>query len=199
MDDRKAIKEIFAQQGPILTTKVLRENGFYNQKLQKLIEDGTIEQIRRGYYQLIDENSFSDVRIITSLFPDGVLCMESALDYYGYTERTPDSWQIAVDGKTSRTRFRIPYPAITPHFIASSKFTIGISRGEIEGTEIRVYDRERTICDCLTHRNKMDAEVFNDAIRNYLNDANRKESVLASYAPKLRVERKVMEILGIWL
>ena len=199
MDDREAIKRIFDRHGHILTTKVLRENGFYNQKLQKLIEDGTIEQIRRGYYQLIDENSFSDVRIITSLFPDGVLCMESALDYYGYTERTPDSWQIAVDGKTSRTRFRIPYPAITPHFIASSKFTIGISRGEIEGTEIRVYDRERTICDCLTHRNKMDSEVFNDAIRNYLNDANRKESVLASYAPKLRVERKVMEILGIWL
>ena len=62
-----------------------------------------------------------------------------------------------------------------------------------------MYDRERTICDCLTHRNKMDAEVFNNAIRNYLNDANRKESVLAAYAPKLRVERKVMEILGIWL
>ena len=81
MDDRKAIKEIFAQQGPILTTMVLRENGFYNQKLQKLIRNSTIEQIRRGYYQLIDENSFSDVRIITSLFPDGVLCMESALDY----------------------------------------------------------------------------------------------------------------------
>ena len=174
---------------------MLRENGFYNQKLQKLIRDGTIEQIRRGYYQLIDENSFSDVRIITSLFPDGVLCMESALDYYGYTERTPDSWLIAVDEKTSRTRFRIAYPAISPHFVASSKFNIGISQGEIEGTEIRVYDRERTICDCLTHRNKMDAEVFNDAIRNYLNDANRKESVLAAYAPKLRVERKVMEIL----
>ena len=199
MDDSEAIKIIFNQHGHILTTKVLRENGFYNQKLQKLIKNGTIEQIRRGYYQLIDENSFSDVRIITSLFPDGVLCMESALDYYGYTERTPDSWQIAVDEKTSRTRFRISYPAITPHFVASSKFNIGISRGEIEGTEIHIYDRERTICDCLTHRKKMDAEVFNDAIRNYLNDANRKEAVLAAYAPKLRVERKVMEILGIWL
>ena len=38
-----------------------------------------------------------------------------------------------------------------------------------------------------------------NAIRNYLNDVNRKEVVLAAYAPKLRVERKVMEILGIWL
>ena len=81
MDDSEAIKIIFNQHGHILTTKVLREKGFYNQKLQKLIKNDTIEQIRRGYYQLIDENSFSDVRIITSLFPDGVLCMESALDY----------------------------------------------------------------------------------------------------------------------
>ena len=199
MDDKEEIKKIFHQHGDILTTKVLRENGFYNQKLRKLMENGSIEQVRRGYYQLIEENAFSDVRIIASLFPDGVLCMESALDYYGYTERTPDAWQIAVDEKTARGRFRIPYPSVHPHFTKSDKFGIGISRGKIEDTEIAVYDRERTICDCLLHRKKMDAEVFNDAVRGYLNDTNRNEAKLANYAPKLRVEKKVKEILGIWL
>ena len=199
MDDSEAIKELFNQHGSILTTRVLRENGFYNQKLQKLIKDGTIEQIRRGYYQLADEDAFSEVRIIASLFPDGVLCMESALDYYGYTQRTPDAWHIAVDEKTARARFQIKYPSVHPHFITAEKFRIGITQGRIENTEIAVYDRERTICDCLYHRNKMDAEVYNDAIRGYLNDENRNEARLADYASRLRVEKKVKEILGIWL
>ena len=42
-----------------------------------------------------------------ALFPDGVHCMESALDYYGYTDRTPSAWNLAVDSKSTRTRFYI--------------------------------------------------------------------------------------------
>lgn len=64
---------------------------------------------------------------------------------------------------------------------------------------MRIYNRERTICDCLTHRNKMDAEIFNSAIRSYLKDPQRNESRLGKYAATLRVQRKVREVLGIWL
>ena len=46
---------------------------------------------------------------------------------------------------------------------------------------------------------KIDTEVFNQAIQGYLKDTNKRESVLAEYAPMLRVERKVREVLGIWL
>ena len=199
MNDRKAIKRVFDENGEVVRTKVLRENGFYNQKLQKLMEDGVIERVRRGYYQYMDGDAYSEIPILVSLFPDGVLCMESALDYYCYTQRTPSAWQIAVDEKTTRTRFRISYPRVKPHFVASSKFAIGITEVEIEGTKIRIYDRERTICDCLLHRNKMDAEVFNEAVQSYLKDEKRSTSVLAEYASKLRVARKVKEVLGVWL
>ena len=87
--------------------------GYYYQKIQELLEKGEIEQIRRGYYQYIDDDSYSDISILKALFPDGVLCRESALDYYGYTERTPSAWHIAVDRQTSRRRFQIDYPSIS--------------------------------------------------------------------------------------
>jgi hypothetical protein len=45
----------------------------------------------------------------------------------------------------------------------------------------------------------MDAEVFNSAVRSYLRDSNRNEAHLALYAQKLCVEKKVREVLGIWL
>ena len=199
MNNIESIKKIFDMNGGIVKTDLLRKNGLYHQKIQKLINDGIIEQIRRGYYQYIDEQSFSEIPVLVSLFPDGVICMESALDYYGYTQRTPDSWHIAVDEKTSRTRFRISSPIVKPHFVSSNKFSIGITHGVIEGTGIKVYDRERTICDCLLHRNKIDPEVFNQAIQNYLKDNNRNINQLAKYAPILHVERKVKEVLGIWL
>ena len=199
MDDSISIKRVFDANGGVVRTSTLREFGIYNQKLKKLIEEGIIEQIKRGYYQYIDDEFYSEIPLLVSLFPDGVLCMESALDYYGYTDRTPSAWHIAVDDKTARSIFRISYPIVKPHFIVSSKFGIGITEVEIEGTEIKVYDRERTICDCLLHRKKLDAEVFNNAIQSYIKDPERDPAKLAKYAPLLHVEKKVREVLEIWL
>ncbi|HJA71525.1 MAG TPA: type IV toxin-antitoxin system AbiEi family antitoxin domain-containing protein [Candidatus Lachnoclostridium stercoravium] len=195
----KELQDLFASHGGILKTSELLQCGCYYRKIQELINDGEIEQVRRGYYQRIDDNSYSEVAVIVRLFPDAVLCMESALDYYGYTERTPSSWNLAVLDSSSRRRFNISWPIVKPHFISESKFPVGIVEAEIEGTNMRIYDRERTICDCLTHRNKMNAEVFNNAIRGYLKDPRRKESRLGMYAAALRVQRKVREVLGIWL
>ncbi len=193
------LKDIFLAHGGILRTKDLNQCGYYNQKIQKLLETGEIEQIRRGYYQYMDDNAYSEAIIIAALFPDGVICMESALDFYGYSEKTPSAWHIAVESKTSRRRFHISYPIVKPHFITAARFSIGITEADIEGTKLLIYDRERTICDCLLHRNKMEAEVFADAVRSYLADVKRNEGRLGKYANELHVQKKVREILGIWL
>jgi predicted transcriptional regulator of viral defense system len=193
------IEAIFKAHGGIMRTKELQNSGIYYKKLQQMIAAGQIEQIRRGYYQYIDENAFAEAPLIAKLFPDGVVCRESALEYYGYTDRTPSAWNIAVRADSARMRFKIDYPVVKPHFIEPSRFVIGITHTLMDGTNIKIYDRDRTICDCLLHRNKMDAEVFNSAVRNYLRDSNRNEAHLALYAQKLRVEKKVREVLGIWL
>lgn len=199
MNEMQVLRKLVQEHHGMLRSSILRDNGFNSHKIRRLVQDGTLTLVRRGFYQLAEAESYSDIPILVSLFPDGVLCMESALDYYGYTDRTPSAWQIAVDRNTARSRFRIDYPFVQPHFITSAKFPIGISTAEIEGTNIRIYDRERTICDCLLHRNKMDAEVFQSAVRAYLKDSQRQTAILADYAAKLRVEKKVREVLGIWL
>lgn len=193
------IENLFQKHGGIMQTKALTNNGIGYRKIQQLLKGGVIEQLRRGYYQYIDEKSFSDLSAITTLFPDGVLCLESALDHYGYTDRTPSAWHIAVDVKTGRTRFKINYPIVKPHFIDSKKFQIGITESEADGFCIRVYDRERTICDCLLHKNKMESEVFNNAIKAYIDDPEKNKARLGEYAGQLRVEKKMREVIGIWL
>ena len=37
-------------------------------------------------------------------------------------------------------------------------------------TKVRIYDRDRTICDVLKNMSKMDKEIFNKAIQGYVND-----------------------------
>ena len=196
---QNSLEMLFEKHGGVMRTCELNEAGYYYKKIQQLVESGHIEQIRRGYYQYVGEDSYSDIPTITALFPDGVICMESALDYYGYTDRTPSAWHLAVDSKSTRTRFYIEYPVVKPHFIKEERYPVGIDTGEIDGIGVKVYDRERTICDLLLHRNKVDGEVFNTAIQRYIKDPNKKKSRLMKYAKMLHVERKVREVLGVWL
>lgn len=90
-----------------MRTKELNDIGVYYRHIKKLMDEGYLEEIRYGYYQWQDEKAFSEVSIVTNLFPDGILCMETGLSYYNYTSRTSLKWHIAVDYKTSRNRFKI--------------------------------------------------------------------------------------------
>lgn len=163
------------------------------------IESGKIERVRQGYYQYVGEDSFSDIPVIASLFPDAVICMESALDYYGYTDRTPAAWHLAVKSTSARNRFRIDYPCVRPHFVQEKRYPLGITTAVIDGTEVKMYDRERTMVDLLFHRNKVDSEVFNTAVQRYIRDPEKNEAQLMRYAKVFHVERKVKEVLGVWL
>ena len=66
--------------------------------------------------------------------------------------------------------YRLDFPIIKPHFIETSRLNIGVSEGNIDGITVKIYDRERVVCDCLRHVNTMDGEVFNTVIQRYIGD-----------------------------
>lgn len=93
MYDVSKYKRIFEQHGGIMRTKQLTEEKLFYRDIQRLISDGYVEKVRTGYYQWIDPENFSEAGIIAHLFPDGVLCMDTAFRHYGYIDRTPGKWQ----------------------------------------------------------------------------------------------------------
>ena len=64
MHDVQYYKSIFGKYGGMMrTTQLAEEKIFYPQR-EKLIADGYVEKIRRGYYQWIDPDDFSEVRTV---------------------------------------------------------------------------------------------------------------------------------------
>lgn len=76
---------------------------------------------------------------------------------------------------------------------------LGETDGIIEFTKVRIYDRDRTICDVLRNMSKMDKEIFNKAIQRYVNDPQKNIPNLMEYAKALRVQKKVNDLIGVWL
>ena len=197
--DIQTAKQIFDAHNGIMKSKEIIENKIYNRFLKKLIDEGYVEKIKFGYYQWQDERAFSEATVIARLFPDAVICMESALQYYGYTDRTPSAWCLAVDKHSTKSRFNIDYPSVKPHYIPEEQMMLGAELVNIEDTELKIFNRERVICDCLRQENKMDVEVFNKAIQAYIKDPKKNVPRLMEYAKILRAENKVRKIIGVWI
>ena len=199
MRNINAINELFQRYGGMMKTAQLTKEKVYYSDITYLVREGVIEKVRRGYYQLLDDDSLSEVVTIIRLFPDGIFCMDTALRHYGYSDRTPAEWHIAVNKYSNRTRFKLDYPFVKPYYVAPEVLEIGLCEQEIDGNKVRMYDKERVICDCLRYRNKMDREIFNKAIQSYVRDTGKNIPKLMEYAAPLRCTALVKNIIGIWL
>lgn len=193
------IKELFRRYGGMMKTAQLTKEKVYYSDITYLVREGVIEKVRRGYYQLLDGDSLSEAVTVTRLFPDGIFCMYTALRHYGYSDRTPAEWHIAVNKYSNRTRFKLDYPFVKPYFVVPEVLEIGLCEQEIDGNKVRMYDKERVICDCLRYRNKMDREIFNKAIQSYVRDTGKNIPKLMEYAAPLRCMALVNNLIGIWL
>lgn len=144
-----------------------------------------------------EQGETNDEKILANLFSDGFLCMDSALSYYGYSDRTPLEWTLAFDRNVSRSRFKIDALYIKPYYVDKKYLSIGVVQKEINNTILKIYDKERVVCDCFKYKNKMDAEIFNKAINAYAKDDKKNILTLINYSKKLRVYKKMSEIMKV--
>jgi predicted transcriptional regulator of viral defense system len=168
--------------------------------IRKLIENGTLEKIKNGYYSYTEQwTDRSEVALVSYLFPDGILCMYTALFYYGYSDRTPLQWDIAINKDTSKSRFNLDYPYVQPYYLEASQLSFGIATADFDDCKMKIFDRDRLICDCLKFESKMDREIFTKAIQAYVNDNAKNIQNLLTYAKQRRVFKKVKDIIGVWI
>lgn len=197
--DIKSLNDIFKNYDYVMTTAQLSSVNLYYRDIQRMLNEGLIEKIKRGYYHWIESYGKDEIVIINRLFPDGVLCMDTALFYYKYSDRTPAEWHITIDKNTSRQRTQVEYPLIKAYRVESELLPLGETKGEIDSQKVRIYDRDRTICDVLRNKNNMDKEIFNKAIQGYVKDPKKNIPNLMQYAKALRVQKRVKDILEVWL
>ena len=192
--------EVNVKDEGLLRTEQLNRLGLFSREIAKLVEMGELERIRQGYYRVAEDvDEVSDAKLISELYPDGVLCMTTALFYYGYSDRTPLTWDIAVDRNTSKARFNIDYPYVKPYYIDKAHLDYGITEVVYEDYILKIFDRDRLICECIKHENKMDREIYNKAIQAYINDGKKNITNLLDYAKRRNIHKKVRERIGVWL
>ncbi len=199
MDKKTLSKQVIIEKGGIAKTSDFVAAGIPAVDIVNLCNTGYLERIRHGYYQLADWDTSSEEQLIAALIPKAIICVESALFHYGYSDFAPRKWSIAVPRSMSRTKLDIDALELQTYYVQSEIYGLGKTTADFNGVMLPVYDRERTICDCFKYRSRLDNEIFNKALNAYVNDSKKDLRNLSGYAKKLRVHKKVTELMEVLL
>lgn len=182
----------------IMKTADLEGLGIDYRRILALTQQGILTRIKSGYYTLSSEN-YSQDQLVWRMFPDGILTMESALFVYGYIEKKPYNWTIAISKNTSKSRFNVDYPILEPYYTEPEVLELGVTTARIGDGEMKIYTRDRLICDVLKYQEKLDRETVKSALRGYINDPKKDVAALMEFAKERKVVTKVQYMIGVWL
>lgn len=199
MDIRELAKEVITNKGGIAKSADLVAAGIRAVDVVNMCNAGYLHRVRHGYYQLAESDTSSEEQLLATLIPKGIVCVESALFHYGYSDFAPRKWSIAIPRSMSRTKLDVDVLALQPYYMQPELYELGKTTDNFDGVILPVYDRERTICDCFKYRSRLDNEIFNKALNAYANDKKKNLKNLSVYAKKLRVYKKVTELMEVLL
>jgi len=199
VDIREQVKEVIINKSGIAKSADFVDAGIRAVDVVNLCNTGFLNRIRHGYYELAKESTVSEEQLLAILIPQGIVCVESALFHYGYSDFVPRKWSIAIPRSMSRTKLDIDVLTLQPYYVQKDLCYIGKTMDDFGGVTLPVYDRERTICDCFKYRFRLDNEIFNKALNAYAKDTKKNLNNLSMYAKKLRVYKKVAELMEVLL
>ncbi|MDL2238229.1 hypothetical protein LJC56_10475 [Christensenellaceae bacterium OttesenSCG-928-K19] len=189
MTDKKQerVYALFEQYGPVLKTNKLRENKIFSRDIAELISNKKIRKIKTGFYiRTQDKNNMSDLEIASAIIPNGIICLQSAASYYDLTTINPISVYVAIPSNGMRPVLPSQPPielVVTP----ARLFTLGISEQDDSQSKLRIYNKERTICDFFRKRNQIGEDIAIEVLRNYM-QGKRDLQRLFEYAEQFRIK-----------
>ena len=199
LNKREIAQEIIINKGGIAKTSDFISAGMKNYEVASLCKDGFIKRIKHGFYQLPQSTITTDEQLIKEMLPQGIICVESSLFHYGYSDFLPRKWTVAVPRTAFRTVKKVQEIPLKAYYIQKEFIDLGKTTDCFNGVFLPVYDRERTLCDCFKYRTKLDSELFIKAVNAYAVDNKKNLANLSIYSKKMHLYKKIMNVMEVLL
>jgi len=195
--DKKLKKTIraFRKAGGILRMSEALRLGIHRRDLYQLRDGGELEMLGRGLYRLKDasEPMLPDFILVAKKVPQGVICLISALAYHEITTQIPHFVYLAIPRNAYKPT--ISQPPMRYFWYSEKMLKTGVEEYRIDGCDIKIFDIEKTLIDCVKYRNKIGMDVVLEALKMYWKRRETNINKLMKYAKLFRVERILKPIM----
>jgi predicted transcriptional regulator of viral defense system len=191
------LKKIIEDGDGLIFTKEIVANGIPKGYLSQLIVKGEIERIAQGVYEtfdtLTDKMYYLQHRITLLVFSH-----DTALFLHDLSDRDPLTYSVTVpNGYNTKKLKEI---GLVVFSVKKDHYKIGLTSMTTPfGRKVVTYNMERTICDIIRSRNKMDIAIITDAMKRYVRRRDKNLPKLMEYADIFRVTKLLRSYLEVLL
>lgn len=195
MSNSNKVLTIAKENNGTVTSAMIQSAGIARQYLKLLVDDGSLEKVSRGVYvlpEVWDDEFFN----LQSQFKKGIFSNETALFLHDLTDRTPLAYAMTFPANYNLGN------AKNKGILASRSKELFYNMGvetvvSPSGNEVLSYNMEKTLCDILRPRSRVETGVIAEAFKRYATKPNKNIPKLSEYAKILRVEEKVRTYLEV--
>ena len=186
MSQFQQLDKLMESQNGMLRTRQALEAGISKPVFYQFVRFRDLEQASHGIY--ISKDSWVDTMYLLHLrCPQAIFSHEVALYFHDLTDREPLKYSVTV--KTGYNPTKLKADGIQVYTIKEELYEIGMTSAQTPfGHEVPTYDKERTICDILRSRNRIETQTFLDALKSYVRRKDKDLRRLLQYAKLFRVE-----------
>jgi len=182
--------------GVLRTADVLSE-GISKTVFAKYVKSRGFERTAHGIYLAPD--AWTDTMYLLQLrFAQAVFSHDTALFLHDMTDREPTQYAVTV--KTGYNPSRMTADGVKAYTVKKELYSLGIVQISTPfGHTVAAYDPERTVCDIVRSRNRIEAQTFQDALKQYVRRRDKNLHRLTEYARAFRVEKILNQYLEVLL
>ena len=181
----------------VVTTEMIAAAGFSRGNIKYLVDKGKLEKSSRGIYILPgvwDDEIFN----LQNRFKRGIYSHETALFLWDLTDRTPNRYCMTFPINYNLTKPK--QENICCMQCKMELYALGSAEAVTPGGHtVGAYSAERTLCDILKSRSRVDIQVVTEAFKRYVVRADKNIPLLSEYAKMLRVETRLRAYLEVLL
>ena len=197
MNYRAELEELVQKYNGTILSADIDKNKIPRIYLQKMVAEGKLEKVNRGVYVSTDAIE-DEMYAIQSRYSKFIFSHETALFIHNLTDRTPFEYSVTVPSGykvVSKIAQRIK-----AYYIKKEWHGLGVEKAKTSfGNTIKVYSVERTICDIIRSRNRIDIQILIPALKKVVRLKSVDYSLLMNYAKKLKIEKILNHYLEVLL
>jgi predicted transcriptional regulator of viral defense system len=183
----------------IFTLAELNATGMSAMNVSRAVKRGDLLRISHGLYISPDYDEFKDDEMFIAQlrYKQIIFSHDTALYLHGLNDRDPLNYSVTVP--TGHNTKKLTANSFKVFSLKQELYNQDIEEiATIHGNMIWLYNVERTICDCIRSRRRLQSEIVMSGIKAYVRRSDRNMNSLMKMAEKFRVSallRTYMEVL----
>ena len=180
-----------------ITTKEAEDLKINSTFLSNLVNDKKIERVGTGIYKL-PNYPIDNFYILSKSSKNMCYSHATALYLHNMSDRIPLVYDVTVPYNYSGSLLN--NENVSLRYVKDDIFELGmIDIKTINDLTVKCYDLEKTLCDIIKDKNRMDKEIYLKALKEYARSKDKDILKLVKYAKKLDIEDEVVELMEVLL